>query len=118
MDGHDIFTRTNELRRERNTEDTGRWSNRVFFTHVKAGAGTKKMVDMLHGWESRNLDLMSSRRAQRGMNLEWFRTNQIRRARQRLIEGGGENVESLVRQRIWNYKEKFLTRRETRRRTE
>ena len=51
------------------------------------------MVDMLHGWESRNLDLMSSRRAQTGMNLEWFRTNQIRRARQRFIEGGGENVE-------------------------
>ena len=45
MDGHDIFTRTKELRRERNTEDTGRWSNRVFFTHVTAGVGTKKMVD-------------------------------------------------------------------------
>ena len=44
MDGQVIFTRTNELRREGNTEDTGRWCNRVFFTHVKAGGGTKKWL--------------------------------------------------------------------------
>ena len=47
----------------------------------------EEMVDMFHGWESRNLDLMSLRRwAQTGMNLEWFRANQIRRARQRLLK--------------------------------
>ena len=52
------------------------------------------MVDMSHGWESRNLDLMSSRRwAQTGMNLEWFRANQIKTARQRFIEGSAEDLE-------------------------
>ena len=52
------------------------------------------MVDMLHGWECRNLDLMSSRRwAQTGMNLEWFRANQIRTARQRFIEGSAADLE-------------------------
>ena len=30
--------------REGNTEDTGRWCNRVFFTHVKAGGGAKKRL--------------------------------------------------------------------------
>ena len=49
----------------------------------------KEMVDALHGCEIRNLDLMSSRRwASRGMSLEWFRANQIRKARQRYVEGG------------------------------
>ena len=37
----------------------------------------KEMVDTLHGWESRNVDLMSSRRwAQKGLSLEWFQANQ------------------------------------------
>ena len=54
---------------------------------------------------------MSSRRAQRGMNLQWFRANQIGRARHRFIEGGGENVECLVLQQIWNYKEKALNKK-------
>ena len=70
------------------------------------------MVDALHGWESRNLDLMSSRRwAQRGRSLEWFRANQIRKARQRIVEGGGENIECLVLQRIWKYKEKIFDKK-------
>ena len=48
--------------------------------------------DTLHGWESRNLDLMSSRMwAQTELSLEWFRANQIRKARQRFV-GGGENT--------------------------
>ena len=48
----------------------------------------KEMVDALHGWESRNWDLMSSRRwAQTGLSLEWFWANQIRKARQRFVEG-------------------------------
>ena len=50
----------------------------------------KEMVDTLHGWESRNLDLMSSRRwAQTGLSLEWFWANQIRKARRRFADGGG-----------------------------
>ena len=67
------------------------------------------MVDALHGWESRNLDLMSSRRwGQQEMSLEWFRANQIRRERQRFVEGGRENIEYLVLKRIWSYKEKIF----------
>ena len=64
------------------------------------------------GWESRNLDLMSSRRwAQKGLSLEWFRVNQIRQVRQRFAEGGGANIEHLVLQRIWSYKEKILDKK-------
>ena len=52
----------------------------------------KEMVDALHGWESRNLDLMSSRKwAQRRLSLEWFRANQVRKARQRFVERGQKN---------------------------
>ena len=69
----------------------------------------KEIVDTLHGWESRNLDLMSSRRwARKGLSLEWFRANQIREARRRFAEGGGENIEQLVLQRIWSYKENIF----------
>ena len=51
----------------------------------------KGMVDTLHGWDSRNLDLMSSRRwAQTGLSSEWFQANQIRKARKRFADGGGE----------------------------
>ena len=57
----------------------------------------KEMVDTLHGWDSRNLDLMSSRRwAQTGLSLEWFPANQIRKARNRFADGGGENIEYRV----------------------
>ena len=67
------------------------------------------MVDTLHGWECRNLDLMSSRRwARTGLSLEWFRANQIRKARKRFADGGGENIEYLVLQRIWSYKENIF----------
>ena len=63
----------------------------------------KEMVDTLHGWESRNLDLMSSRRwAQTGLSLEWFRAYQIRKARKRFADRGEENIEYLVLQRIWS----------------
>ena len=48
------------------------------------------MVDALHGWENRNLDVMSSRRwAQMTLCLEWFRANRISKARQRFVEGEG-----------------------------
>ena len=64
------------------------------------------MIDALHGWESRNLDLMSSRSwVQMGMSLEWFRTNQIREARQRFVEGRGRNIAPLLLQRIWRQEE-------------
>ena len=70
------------------------------------------MVDTLHGWERRNLDPMSSRRwAQTGLSLEWFRANQITKARERFAEGGGENIEYLVLQRIWSYKEKIFDKK-------
>ena len=70
------------------------------------------MVDTLHGWERRNLDLMSSRRwAQTGLSLEWFRANQITKARQRFAKGGGEDIEYLVLQRIWSYKEKIFDKK-------
>ena len=72
----------------------------------------KEMVDTLHGWESRNLDLMSSRRwAQKGLSLEWFRANQIRQARKRFADRGGENIEFLVLQRIWSYKDKIFDKK-------
>ena len=72
----------------------------------------KKMVDTLHGWESRNLDLISSRRwAQTGLSLEWFRANQIRKASRRFADGGGEIIEYLVLQRIWSYKEKIFDKK-------
>ena len=42
----------------------------------------KEMVDSLDGWESRNLDLMRSRKwIKRGLSLEWFRASQVRMAR-------------------------------------
>ena len=70
-----------------------------------------EMVDTLHGWETRNLDLMSSRRwAQKGLSLEWFRANQIRQARKRFADRGEENIEFLVLQRIWSYKEKIFNK--------
>ena len=70
------------------------------------------MVDVLHGRESRNLDLTSSRRwVQQEMSLEWFRAKQIRKARQRFAEGGGENIEYLVLQRIWSYKDKIFDKK-------
>ena len=72
----------------------------------------KDMVDTLHGWESRNLDLMTSRRwAQTELRLEWFRADQIRKARRRFAEGGRENIEYLVLQRIWSYKEKMFDKK-------
>ena len=70
------------------------------------------MEDTLHGWESRNLDLMSSGRwARTGLSLEWFRVNQIRQARQRFADGGGENIEYLVLERVWSYKEKIFDKK-------
>ena len=36
------FYKTWELLKEGNTEDAGRWCNRAFFTHAKAGVGTKE----------------------------------------------------------------------------
>ena len=79
----------------------------------------KEMVDALYGWERMNLDLMSSRRwAQRGLSLEWFRANQIRKARQRFVGRGGENIEYLVLKRIWKYKVKIFGKRGTKGRTE
>ena len=71
-----------ELLKERNTKGTERWYNRAFFTHRESLSWNKEMVDTLHGWESRNLDLMSSRRwAQTGLSLECFWANQIRKAK-------------------------------------
>ena len=70
------------------------------------------MVDALHGWESRNLDLMSSRKwSEKSLNLEWFRANQIRKARKRFAERGGENIEYLVLHRIWSDKKKIFDKR-------
>ena len=71
----------------------------------------KEMVDSSHGWESRNLDLMSSRKwIKRGLSLEWFRATQIRMARKRFAEGCGESVEWLMLQRIWAIRRKSSTR--------
>ena len=72
------------------------------------------MVDALHGWESRNLDLMSSRKwIKRGLSLEWFRANQITMARKRFVEGGGECIEWPVLQRIWVCKGKIFDKKRT-----
>ena len=69
------------------------------------------MVDTLHGWERRHLDLMSTRKGVgRCLSLETFRTNQIRMARKRFAERG-EHVECLMLQRIWRSKEKFDKKR-------
>ena len=61
-----------------------------------------EMVDALRGWESRNLDLMRSRKwVERGLSLQWFRANQIRKATKMFAERGGQSIEWLVLQRIW-----------------
>ena len=87
--------------RNETQKGTERWSNRAFFTHVKAGVGTKKWWTLCMVGRAGNLDIMSSSRwAQTGLSLECFRANQIRKARQRFAEGGGENIEYLVVQRI------------------
>ena len=52
-----------------------------------------------------------------GLRLELFRAHQIRKTGQRVIEGGRENIEYLVLQRVWNYKEKIFDRKK-RKRTE
>ena len=49
----------------------------------------------------------------RGLNWEWFRANQIRTARKRFAETGGENVEWLMLQHIWRYKEKIFDKDKT-----
>ena len=65
-------------------------------------------MDILHGWESTDsLEIMSSRR--KGLSLEWFLANQIRIVRILLTEA--ENIEYLVLQRIWSYKEKIFDKR-------
>ena len=70
------------------------------------------MVDALRGWESRNLDLMSSRKwIDRGLSLEWIRTNQIRKARKRFAERGGESIECFVLQKVWGYEGKIFDRK-------
>ena len=43
MDGHEILQeQRNCLLKEGKTEGTEKWCNRAFFTHAKAGVGTKK----------------------------------------------------------------------------
>ena len=49
MDGLEILSEQRELLKEGSTKDSGRWCNRAFFTHVKAGVGTKK-------WSIRYMD--------------------------------------------------------------
>ena len=72
----------------------------------------KEMVDALHVWEGRNLGLVSSRRwSGKNLSLEWFRAIQKGKARRKFVEHGGENVEYLVLQRIWGYKEKIFDKR-------
>ena len=41
VDGPKISTKTKELLKEGHTKGTERWSNRAFFTHAKAGVGTR-----------------------------------------------------------------------------
>ena len=70
------------------------------------------MVDALHVRESRNLDLMSSRKwIKRGLIMEWFRANQIRMARKRFAERGGECIEWLLVHRIRPYKKKLFDKK-------
>ena len=72
------------------------------------------MVDALHGWESRNLDLINFRKwARRGLSLERFRADQIRKARKRFAGRGGECIEWLMLQRVWGYKEKIFDKNRT-----
>ena len=67
------------------------------------------MVDSLHGWESRNRGLMSSRKwIKRGLSLECVRANRIRMPGKRVDEGGGECIEWLMR--IWREKESSTKR--------
>ena len=70
------------------------------------------MVDALRGWESRNLDLMSSRKwIESGLSLEWFRSNQSRKARKRFAEREIESIEWFVLQKVWGYEEKIFDRK-------
>ena len=71
-------------------------------------------MDALHGWESRNLDFVNFRKwARRGLSLERFRADQIRKARKRFAERGGECIEWLMLQRVWGYKEKIFDKNRT-----
>ena len=45
--------------------------------------------------------------------MEWFRANQIRVARTRFAERGGECIEWLMLQRIWVYNEKIFDKKRT-----
>ena len=75
----------------------------------------EEMVDTLDGWESKNLEIMGTRNcAQRQVNLELFRANQIRMARKRFAENGGESVEYVVLHHIWRYMGKVLKQKRTR----
>ena len=74
----------------------------------------KQVVDALRGWESRDLDLTSSRKwIKRGLSLEWFRANEIRMARKRFAERGGDCIEWLMPQRIWWCKETIFDKKRT-----
>ena len=69
------------------------------------------MVDAPHAWENRKLDLMSwSKWIKRGLSLDWFRLNQIRMARKRVAEGGGESIECLMLQPSLRLQKEYLTK--------
>ena len=114
MDGHEISTKIKELliaegRKHKRYREV---VQSCILHSCESWSWNTEVVDTLHCWESRNSDLMSSRRwAQTGLSLVWFRANQIRKARQRLAEGGGENIAYLVLQRIWNYFQKTFDKK-------
>ena len=71
-------------------------------------------MDSLHGLESRNLELMNSRKwINRGLSLEWFRANQIKMARKRFAERGGECIEWLMLHRILGLKDEIFDKKKT-----
>ena len=99
--GMDIkfLTKTRKFLKGGITKPTEKVQPRIL--HSCEGWGwNKEMVDAPHEWESRKFDLMSSRKwIKRGLRLDWFRVNQIRMARKRFAEGGGESMECLMLQR-------------------
>ena len=94
-----------ELLKGGSTKSMDKWCSCIFCTLVKDGAGPQEDgFFFFHDWESKNLDLMSSRKwIIRGLSFDWFRASQIRTARKKFTEKGGGCIEWLMPQHIWRF---------------
>ena len=95
--------------------DKALWMEMKFYENNGFAEGTKhkRYRDVVQScFLNRNLDLMSSWQwSEKSLSLEWFRANQIRKARNRFAERGGGYIEYLVLRRIWGYKKKIFDKK-------